>query len=99
MRVPLPMRIEVINPNTTASMTDKIGAAARAGVRHGTEIIASHPDMRPVAIEGHDDEALSVIGVLTVGFRSTPTRCICFPLRFPSAPLSVKNRYSLNKSP
>lgn len=32
------MKIKVINPNTTASMTDKIGAAARAAASPGTRI-------------------------------------------------------------
>ncbi|UBF28957.1 aspartate/glutamate racemase family protein [Kovacikia minuta CCNUW1] len=58
------MKIKVINPNTTASMTAKIGAAARTVASPDTEIIACHPVMGPVAIEGHYDEALSVIGVL-----------------------------------
>lgn len=58
------MKIKVINPNTTASMTAKIGAAACAVASPGTEIVACHPAMGPVAIEGHYDEALSVIGVL-----------------------------------
>ena len=58
------MRIKVINPNTTASMTSKIGAAARAVAAPGTEIIAVNPDKGPVSIEGHYDEAVSVIGLL-----------------------------------
>jgi allantoin racemase len=58
------MRIKVINPNTTASMTSKIGAAARAAAAAGTEIIAVNPDKGPVSIEGHYDEAVSVIGLL-----------------------------------
>jgi allantoin racemase len=58
------MRIKVINPNTTVSMTSKIGAAARAAAAVGTEIIAVNPDKGPVSIEGHYDEALSVIGLL-----------------------------------
>lgn len=58
------MRIKVINPNTTASMTAKIGAAARAVASPDTEIIVCNPAMGPVSIEGHYDEALSVIGVL-----------------------------------
>lgn len=64
MGVHLLMRIKVINPNTTASITAKIGAAARVVASPGTEIVACHPAMGPVAIEGHYDEALSVIGVL-----------------------------------
>ena len=58
------MRIKVINPNTTASMTSKIGAAARAAAAAGTEIIAVNPDKGPVSIEDHYDEAVSVIGLL-----------------------------------
>ncbi len=58
------MRIKVINPNTTESMTKKIGEAARAVAAPGTEIVACNPAMGPVSIEGHYDEALSVIGML-----------------------------------
>jgi allantoin racemase len=58
------MRIKVINPNTTASMTGKIAAAARAAAAAGTEIIAVNPEKGPVSIEGHYDEAVSVIGLL-----------------------------------
>lgn len=58
------MRIKVINPNTTASMTDKIGACARAAARPGTEIVAVNPAMGPVSIESHYDEALAVPGLL-----------------------------------
>ncbi|MCI0564753.1 MAG: aspartate/glutamate racemase family protein, partial [Nitrososphaera sp.] len=58
------MRIKVINPNTTESMTKKIGEAARAVAAPGTEIVACNPAMGPVSIEGHYDEAISVIGML-----------------------------------
>ena len=58
------MKIKVINPNTTASMTQKIGKAALAVATPGTEIIACNPSMGPVSIEGHYDEALSVVGLL-----------------------------------
>ena len=58
------MRIKVINPNTTESMTRKIGAAALAVAGPGTEIIAVSPRQGPVSIEGHYDEAVSVIGLL-----------------------------------
>ena len=34
------MRIKLINPNTTWSMTEKIGACARAVAHAGTEIVA-----------------------------------------------------------
>lgn len=58
------MRIKIINPNTTQSMTDKIGACARAVARPGTEIIAVSPAMGPASIESHYDEALAVPGLL-----------------------------------
>lgn len=58
------MKIKVINPNTTASMTQKIGMAARAVAALGTEITACNPSMGPVSVECHYDEALSVVGLL-----------------------------------
>jgi allantoin racemase len=58
------MRIQIINPNTTRSMTEKIGACARAVARAGTEIVAVHPAMGPASIESHYDEALAVPGLL-----------------------------------
>jgi allantoin racemase len=58
------MRILVVNPNTTASMTEKIGQAARAAAAEGTEIIAVNPKDGPVSIEGYYDEAFSVPGLL-----------------------------------
>ena len=58
------MKIKVINPNTTASMTEKIGVAARSVASPGTEILACNPQRGPVSIEGHYDEAMSVPGIL-----------------------------------
>ena len=58
------MRIKVINPNTTQSMTEKIDEAARAVVSAGTEVVTVNPRSGPVSIEGHYDEAVSAIGVL-----------------------------------
>ncbi len=58
------MRIKIVNPNTTASMTAKIGACARAVARPGTEIVAVSPSMGPASIESHYDEALAVPGLL-----------------------------------
>ena len=58
------MRIKVINPNTTRSMTDTIGACARAAARPGTQIVAVSPAMGPASIESHYDEALAVPGLL-----------------------------------
>lgn len=58
------MRILVINPNTTASMTETIAAAARAVAAAGTEILATQPDEGPASIEGHFDGAAAVPGLL-----------------------------------
>ncbi|HEX3982128.1 MAG TPA: aspartate/glutamate racemase family protein [Acidisoma sp.] len=59
------MKLLVINPNTTASMTEKIGAAARSVAAPGTEIEAVNPAMGPVSIEGYYDEAFCVPGLIT----------------------------------
>jgi len=56
--------IQVINPNTTASMTALIGRSARAAAGPGTGVVAVHPDMGPASIESHYDEALAVPGLL-----------------------------------
>lgn len=58
------VRIKVINPNTTASMTAKIGLAAKAVANPNTEIIACNPAKGIASIEGHYDEAVSVSGIL-----------------------------------
>lgn len=58
------MRIKVINPNTTVSMTETIAAAARAIASGGTEIIAATSRSGAVSIEGHYDEAMSIVGLV-----------------------------------
>ncbi len=58
------MHILVVNPNTTLSMTEKIGAAARAAAGGGTDITAVSPAMGPVSIEGYYDEAFAVPGLV-----------------------------------
>jgi allantoin racemase len=58
------MRLLIINPNTTVSMTTKIGAAARAAAHVDTQIIATNPASGPASIEGFYDEAFSVPGLL-----------------------------------
>ena len=59
------MRIRVINPNTTASMTATIDQCARAVAGPGTLVEAVTSSMGPASIESHYDEALSVPGVLS----------------------------------
>ncbi|TQC50613.1 Asp/Glu racemase [Rhodococcus sp. WS4] len=58
------MLIKIVNPNTTQSMTDKIGDCARSVAGPGTLVDAVSPKMGPASIESHYDEALSVPGLL-----------------------------------
>jgi allantoin racemase len=58
------MRLLIVNPNSTASMTEKIGACARAFASPGVEIISRNPPDGPASIEGHYDEAMSIPGLL-----------------------------------
>jgi len=51
------IKIRVINPNTTASMTRLIGESARAVA--GSDVL-----MGPASIESHYDESLAVPGIL-----------------------------------
>jgi allantoin racemase len=57
-------KILIVNPNTTASMTQTIGAAARAVAAPGTEIVAVTSSMGPASIEGFYDEAFAVPGLI-----------------------------------
>ena len=57
-------KILIVNPNTTASMTETIGAAARAVAAPGTDISAVTSSMGPVSIEGYYDEAFAVPGLI-----------------------------------
>lgn len=58
------MRLHIINPNTTAAMTTKIGEAARHIAAPSTTVVATQPADGPVSIESHFDEAISAVGVL-----------------------------------
>ena len=57
------MKILLINPNTTASMTQAIAQAARAVAAPGTGIVAAQPSFGPASIECHYDEAFAAAGV------------------------------------
>ena len=56
-------KILIVNPNTTASMTATIAAAAREVAATGTDIIAVTSWMGPASIEGFYDEAFAVPGM------------------------------------
>lgn len=58
------MKLLLINPNTTASMTQKAAVAARRVARADTEIIATNPVEGPYSIEGFYDVALCMPGLL-----------------------------------
>lgn len=58
------MKIRVINPNTTAAMTETIARAAREAAAAATEIQAVTSSTGPVSIEGYYDEALCLPGLL-----------------------------------
>ena len=53
------MRLLVINPNTTPTMTEDIGRTARKYARHGTEVVAINPPYGPRSIEGHFEESVA----------------------------------------
>ncbi|MEO8806575.1 MAG: aspartate/glutamate racemase family protein [Burkholderiaceae bacterium] len=57
------MKIRVINPNTSASMTAAIGAAAAAVAAPGTLIEAVQPSFGAPSIEGHHDDVWAAAGV------------------------------------
>jgi len=57
------MKIRVINPNTSAAMTTKIGAAARAVAAAGTTIEAVSPSFGATSIEDHHDDVWAAAGV------------------------------------
>ena len=52
------MRLLIINPNTTTSMTTKIAAAAKRVALPDTQIIAVNPERGPASIQGYYDEAM-----------------------------------------
>jgi allantoin racemase len=58
------MKLLLINPNTTASMTQKAAVAARCVARPDTEIVATNPEHGPYSIEGFYDVALCLPGLL-----------------------------------
>ena len=59
------MKIKLINPNTTQSMTDKMALSAQGVLSPGTELIAVSPAFGPPSIEGWYDEAMAVPGLLS----------------------------------
>ncbi|WP_328356840.1 aspartate/glutamate racemase family protein [Mycobacterium sp. NBC_00419] len=60
------MKILVLNPNTSASMTAEIAAAARAAAAPGTEIDTAQPSFGSAAIDSAAESYLSAVGVMDV---------------------------------
>jgi len=58
------MRLLVVNPNTSASMTEAIGHAARKAAAGAGEVVARNPAHGPASIEGYFDEAFAVPGLI-----------------------------------
>ncbi|WP_028280129.1 aspartate/glutamate racemase family protein [Arthrobacter sp. H5] len=58
------MRILVVNVNTTQSMTDAIGAQARAAAGPGTEIVALTPNFGAESVEGNFESYLAAVAVM-----------------------------------
>ncbi|MBW0368373.1 aspartate/glutamate racemase family protein [Ensifer adhaerens] len=58
------MQIKLINPNTTTSMTELMGETARMVAAPSSEVILATSRSGAASIEGHYDEALSVVGVI-----------------------------------
>lgn len=57
------MKLKIINPNTTASMTENLRRLAHASVRPTTEITVVSPAMGPASIESYYDDYLAAAGV------------------------------------
>jgi allantoin racemase len=57
------MRILIVNPNTTVSMTDAIRQSAERYASPGTEIFATQATLGPESIEGYFEGYLSAVGV------------------------------------
>jgi allantoin racemase len=58
------MRIKIINPNTTASFTERCLIAGRAVAAPGTVILAGQPSRGTASVESYVDEATAILGVI-----------------------------------
>ena len=58
------MRIQIINPNTSAGMTDAMAASARLIALPDSDIIASTPEHGPKSIECTFDEVIAGAAML-----------------------------------
>lgn len=58
------MNLLLLNPNTTAAMTRAMAAVAQAIAAPGTQVLARNPASGPASIQGPEDGAAAVPGVL-----------------------------------
>src|ERR1700730_16394904 len=58
------MKILVVNPNTSRSMTETIARTARRAATPGTEILAVQPFFGPEAIDSNMESYLSAVAVM-----------------------------------
>jgi len=58
------MKIKVINPNTTAEMTEEIRISAQAAARPDTEIICFNPEKGPATIESWYDDYVATFWLI-----------------------------------
>ncbi|WP_179469026.1 aspartate/glutamate racemase family protein [Mycolicibacterium vinylchloridicum] len=58
------MKILVLNPNTSVTMSAEIDAAARAAAAPGTEIVTTEPSFGAAAIDSAAESYLSAVGVM-----------------------------------
>ncbi|MEM6487153.1 MAG: aspartate/glutamate racemase family protein [Pseudomonadota bacterium] len=65
------MRLLIINPNSTAAMTDSIARAARAVAGPGVTVVAMNPVDTPPAIQGPEDGAAALPGLFALFERAT----------------------------
>jgi allantoin racemase len=66
------MRILVVNPNTTASMTDRVRRELEAVKGRETELTVVNPAAGPAAIESAEDEALAIPPMLDLIREAAP---------------------------
>lgn len=63
------MRILIVNVNTTASMTEGIGAQARRVASNDTEIVALTPRFGAESVEGNFESYLCAVGIMDAVLR------------------------------
>jgi len=57
------IRILIINPNTTQSMTEKISEAGKSAASSDVEIVARNPNYGPASIQGREDGFAALPGL------------------------------------